>query len=161
MVVASVTMCTVVVQLLSCVHLFVTPQTAACQTSLSSIISQICLRSCPLSQWCHLTISSSVTPFSSCPQSFPATVFSNESALRIKWPKYWSFSISPSNQYSGLNSFRIDCLISLMSKGFSGVFSNTAVQKHQFFGPQLSLWSNSHIHTCLLVNHSIDYMDLC
>ena len=58
--------------------------------------------------WCHPTISSSVTPFSSCPQSFPASIFSNESALHIRWPKYWHFSISPSNEYSELMSFRID-----------------------------------------------------
>ena len=63
--------------------------------------------SCPLTQWCHPTISSSVSPFS-CPPSFPAWVFSNESVLRIRWPKYWSFSFSPSNEYSGLISFRID-----------------------------------------------------
>ena len=62
--------------------------------------------SCPLNQWCHPTIWSSVVPFS-CLQSFPASVFSNELALRIRWPKYWSFSfsISPSNEYSGLISF--------------------------------------------------------
>ena len=65
---------------------------------------------CPLSRWCHPTISSSVVPFSSCPQSFSIRVFSNESALHIRWPKYWSFSfdVSPSNEYSGLNSFRIN-----------------------------------------------------
>ena len=69
--------------------------------------------SCPLSQWCHPTISSSVVPFSLPPSIFPSIrVFSNESALRIRWPKYWnfSFSISPSNEYSGLISFRIDWL---------------------------------------------------
>ena len=79
------------------------------------------------------------------PSIFPSIrVFSNESALCIRWPKYWSFifSISPSNKYSELTS-----LISLQSKGLSRVFSNTTVQKHQFFGAQLSLWSNSHIHT--------------
>ena len=66
--------------------------------------------SCPLSRWCHPTILSSVSPFSSCPQSFPASVFSNELALHIRWPKYWSFSfsISPPNEYSVLISFRID-----------------------------------------------------
>ena len=66
-----------------------------------------CSNSCPLSQWCHPAISSSVVPFS-CLQSFPASE-SSESALRIKWPKYWSFkfSISPSSEYSGLISFRI------------------------------------------------------
>ena len=67
--------------------------------------------SCPLSQWCHATISSSVIPFSSCLQSFPP-IFPNESVLRIRWPKYCSFSfnISPSNEYSGLISFGIDWL---------------------------------------------------
>ena len=78
-------------------------------------------------------------------------VSSNESVLRIRWPKDWSFnsSTSPSNEYSGLISFRIDCLtvlISLLSKRLSGVFSSTTVQKHQFFGATPSLWSNSHIH---------------
>ena len=64
----------------------------------------------PWSKWCHPTISSSIVPFSSCLQSFPASgSFSNESVLHIRWPKYWnfSFSISPSNKYSGLISFRI------------------------------------------------------
>ena len=73
-------------------------------------------------------------------------VFSKESALHIRWPKYWSFSISPSKEYSGLISFRIDCLISLQSRGLSRVFSYTTVQKHQFSGVQLSLESSSHIH---------------
>ena len=70
-----------------------------------------CSNSCPSSQWCHSTISSSVIPFSSCPQSFPASgFFSNESVLPIRWPKCWnfSFSISPSDQYSELISFRLD-----------------------------------------------------
>ena len=66
--------------------------------------------SCPLSWWCHPTISSSVVSFSSYLQSFPASVFSNESVLQIRWPNYWSFSISPSNEYSGLISFRMDWL---------------------------------------------------
>ena len=73
---------------------------------------------------------------------FPSIrVFPNESALRIRWPKYWSFSfsISPSNEYSGLVSFRMDRLDLLQSKGLSRVFSNITVQKHQFFGAQLSL----------------------
>ena len=75
---------------------------------------------CPLCRWCHLTISSSVVPFSSCPQSFPASrVFSNESALHIRWPKYWSssFNISPSNEHPGLISFRIDWLDLLAVQG--------------------------------------------
>ena len=68
--------------------------------------------SCPLSQWCHPTISSSVVPFPSCLQSFPALGLSNESVLCIRWPKYWrfSFNISPSNEYSELISFRMDWL---------------------------------------------------
>ena len=77
-------------------------------------------------------------------------VFSNKSVLCIRWPKYWSFSISPSNKYSGLISFRMDWWISLQSKGLTRVFSNTTVQKHQFFSTQLSLQSNSHTHTWLL-----------
>ena len=67
-------------------------------------------------------------------------VFSNESPLYIRWPKYWtsSFSISPSNDYSGLISFRMDWRVSLQSKGLSRVFSSTTVQKHHFFGTRLS-----------------------
>ena len=68
---------------------------------------------CPSSQWCYAAISSSVIPFSSCPQSLPSIrVFSNESTLRMRWPKYWSFnfSISPSNKHPGLISFRMDWL---------------------------------------------------
>ena len=73
----------------------------------------VCSSSCPLSRWCYLTISFSVSLFSSCPQPSIFTIiriFSNELALCIRWPKYWSFSfsISPSNKYSGLISFRFD-----------------------------------------------------
>ena len=76
-------------------------------------------------------------------------IFSNESALCIMYPKYWSFSfnISPSNEHPGLISLGWTGWISLQSKGLSRVFSNTTVQKHQFFGAQLSSQSNSHIHT--------------
>ena len=76
-----------------------------------------CSNSCPLSRWYHPAISSSVVPFSSCLQSF--RVFSNASVLYIRWPKYWSFSfsISPSNKYSGLISFRIDWLDLLVVQG--------------------------------------------
>ena len=87
------------------------------------------------------------------PSIFPSiTVFSNESVLHIRWPKYWScsFSISPSNEYSGLISFRIDWFDLLAVQRLSRVFSNTTVQKHQFFSTRLSLESNSHIHTWLL-----------
>ena len=73
--------------------------------------------------------------------------FPKESVFRIRWPKYWSFSfnISPSNEYSGLIPLKWTGWISLQAKGLSRVFSNTIVQKHQFFGVQLSLYSNSHI----------------
>ena len=87
-------------------------------------------------------------PFVLLPSIFPIIrVFSNESVLCIRWPDYWSFSfnISPSNEYSGLNSLGLTGLI-LQSRGFSRVFSNTTVQKHQFFGTQLSSQSNPHIH---------------
>ena len=75
--------------------------------------------SCPSSQGCHPAISSSVMPFSSCPQSLPASVFSNESTLRMRWPKYWSFSlsISPSKEHPGLISFRMDWLDLLAVQG--------------------------------------------
>ena len=87
------------------------------------------------------------------PSVFPSIkVFSSKSALCLRWPKDWSFSfsISPSNEYPELISLGLTDLISLQYKRLSKFFSNTTVQKHQFFGAQLSLWSNSHIHTWLL-----------
>ena len=69
-----------------------------------------CSNSCPLSQWCYPTISSSVVPFFSCLQSFPASGSFPMRALCIRWPKYWSFSLSPSKEYSGLISCRMDWL---------------------------------------------------
>ena len=112
--------------------------------------------SCPLSRWCHPAISPSVIPFSSSPQSFPASgSFQMSQFFASRWPKYWSFSfnISSSNEYSGLISFRMDWLALLAVRGtlqHHVVFSKTTVQKHQFFSTQLSLWSNSHMHTWLL-----------
>ena len=93
-----------------------------------------------------------------CPHLLPSSVFpsirvfSNESVLCIRWPKFWSssFSINPSSEYSGLISFRIDWLDLLAVQGTLKSLFNTTVQKHQFFSTQLSLWSNSHIHTWLL-----------
>ena len=99
--------------------------------------------SCSSSRWCHPTISSSVIPFFSCPQFFPESgflFFSNESALRIRWPKYWSFSfsISPSNEYSGLISFRIDWLNLLTVQGTPKSLhqhhsSKTSILRHSAF----------------------------
>ena len=82
------------------------------------------------------------------PSTFPGIrVFPNELALCIRWPKYWSFSfsISPSDEYSGLIGFKTDWFDLLQSKGLSRVLSSTTARKHQFFSAQPSLWSNSHI----------------
>ena len=111
--------------------------------------------SCPSSWWCHPTISSSVVPFSSSLQSFPASGsfqmshFSESGGQRI--------GISASTSVLPMNTQDWPLLgwtgwISMLSKGLSRVFSNTTVQKHQFLGAQLSLYSNSHIHTCHLLN---------
>ena len=101
------------------------------------------------SEWCHPTILSSVIPFSSCLQSFPASGSFLMSALCIRWPKYWNFSIRPSSEYSGLISFRMDWLDLLAVQGISRVFSNTTVQK-QFFSAQPSLCLTLLDHAWLL-----------
>ena len=81
---------------------------------------------------------------------FPSIrVFPNESTLCIRWPKYWSFSISPSKNIQGWFLLGLTGLISLPSKGLSRVFSSTTIQKHQFFSPQPSLWANSHVYYSL------------
>ena len=108
---------------------------------------------CPLSQWCYPTISSSAAPFSSCPQSFPAQALCQWVGSLPQVAKVLELQLQhqSSNEYSGLISFRIDWfLISLGSKGLWRVFSSSTVWKHQFFGAQPSLWSNSHIHTWVL-----------
>ena len=138
------------VQSLSCVLLFATPWTAAHQASLSitNSWSLLKLMSIELVMPCsHLIL---CHPLLLLPSIFSSIrVFSNESVLRIRWPKYWSFSFStgPSGEYSGMISFRINWFDLLAVKGFSRVFSGATVQKHQFFGAQSSLWSNSHINT--------------
>ena len=111
--------------------------------------------SCPSSRWCHSTISSSIVPFSFCLQSFPASgsfsmsQFFASGGQSTRVSASASASILPMKILDwfpiGLTGF-----ICLQSKGLSRVFSNTTVQKHQFFGAQLSLWSNSHIQTWLL-----------
>ena len=132
------------VQSLSRVRLFTTPWTAAHQASLSITNSQNLLKLISIKSVMpssHLIL---CRPLLLLPSIFPSIrIFSNESVLHIRCPKDWnfSFSISPFNEYSGLISFRIDWWISLQSKGLSRVFSNTTVQKHQFFGDQLSLQS--------------------
>ena len=122
------------------------PWIAACWASLSFTISQSLLKLISIGSIIpsnHLILH---CPLLLLPSIFPSIrVFSNESALPIWWPNYWSFdfSSSPSSEYSGLTSLRIDFLISLQSKGLSRVFSNTTVGKHQFFsthscGPTLT-----------------------
>ena len=106
--------------------------------------------SCPLSRWCHPAISSSVVPFSSCPQSLPASKFFPMSQL-FAWSGQSTgvstlASVLPNNT-QGCSPLQWTGWISLQSKGLSRVFSNTTVQKHQFFGAKLSSQSNSHIHT--------------
>ena len=109
--------------------------------------------SCPLSWWCYLTISSSVVPFSSCLGSFPTSGSSPMSQLFTSGGQNIGVSASPS--VLPMNTQDWSPLgwtdwISLQSKGLSRVFSNTTVQKHQFFSTQLSSQSNSHMHTWLV-----------
>ena len=142
----------VVVQSLSHVWLFATPWTAALQASPSFSISLSLLK---------LTSIESVMPSSHLilcrpllllPSIFPSTrVFSKESALHIRWPKYWSFSfsISPSSKYSELISFRIHWF-DLAVQENPRIFSNTTVRNHPFFRAQPSLFSSTHILTWLL-----------
>ena len=134
--------------------LFATPWTSAHQASLSIINSQSLLKLMSITLVMPSNCLILCHPLLLLPSIYPnIRVFCNKSVLCIRWPKHWSFSfsISPSNEYFGLISFRIDWFDSPWEiKGLSRVFSNTTVQKYQFFGAQLSLWSNSHIHTWLL-----------
>ena len=137
------------VQLLSCVRVFVTPWSTACQASLSFTNSQSLLKYMPIK---------SVMPSNQLilchplhlPSIFPRIrVFSRKSVLHIRWPKYWgfSFSICPYNEYSGLISFRIDWLDLLADQDTLKSLLQQHSSKASIFGAQLSLWSNSHIHT--------------
>ena len=151
----------VVVQLLSSVQLFGISWTAAEQTSLSLTIFQNLFKLMSIESLMpsnHLLL---CHPLLLLPLIFPSIrVFSNESVLCIRWPKHWSFSfsISPSSEYSGLISLRIDWfgLLAVQKKGLTTVFSSTTVQKHQFFSLRL-LYSPSltSIHD-YSKNHSFD-----
>ena len=145
----------VIVQLLSCVRLFVTSWTAARTAAWTSwtadpcpsLSSRVCSNSCALSQWCHPTILSSVTPFSSCPQFSPASGSFPVSWLFISGSQSIGASASASVLPMNIQdwfSLELSGLISLQFKGPSRVFSSTTIQKHQF------LASNSLIHTWLL-----------
>ena len=138
------------VQSLSPVRLFATPWTAACQASLSITNPRSSPKSMPTESvmppnnliLCHLLL----LP----PSIFPSNrVFSNESALRIRWSKDWSFSfsINPSNEHPGLISFRMDWLDLLVVQGTLKSLLQHHSSKASFFGAQLFLWSNSHVHT--------------
>ena len=119
-----------------------------------SLSPRVCSNSCPLSWWWHPTISSSVTPFSSCPQSFLASVSFLVSQLFTSGGQIIGVSASASVLPMYIQSWfplGLTGLISLLSKGLSRVFSSTTVQKHQFFSAQRSLWCNSYMGTWLLV----------
>ena len=137
-------------QSLNHVRLFVTLWIAAHQASLSITNSWTHSNSCPSCQWCHPAISSSVIPFSSCPQSlqalgsFPMSQLFAWGGQRIGVSALTSVLPMSTQDWSPLEW---PGWISLQNKGLSRVFSNTTVQKHQFFGAQLSSQSNSHIHT--------------
>ena len=141
------------VQSLSRVWLFVTPWRQHSRLPCPSPTSEACSNSCPSSWRCHSTISSSVIPFSSCLQSFPASgsfprsQFFASSGQNIGVSA--SASVFPMN-IQDWSPLGLTGWISLQSKGLSRVFSNTTVQKHPFFSAQLSLWSSSHIYTWLL-----------
>ena len=139
------------VQSLSHFWLFETPWIATHQASLSITNSWSSLKLTSIESVMpssHLIL---CRPFFFLPPISPSMrVFSNESTLRMRWPKYWSFSfsiISLPKKSQGWSPSEWTGWISLQSKGLSRVFTNTTVQKHQFFGAQLSSQSNSHIHT--------------
>ena len=130
------------VQLLSRVWLFATPWTVACQASLSITNSQSLLKLMSIKPVMPSNYLILHRPLLLLLSIFPSMrVFCNESVLCIRWPKYWnfSFSISPSNGYSGLISFRMDWLDLLAVQGTLKSLLNTTVQKHEFFSAQLSL----------------------
>ena len=110
-----------------------------------------CSNSCPSSRWCHPTIPSSVIPFPSWLQSFPASgpLSMSQHFSSGSWSIGSLTSVLPLN-IQGWFPFGLTSFISLQSEGLSRVFSSTTVQKHQFFGPHPALWSNFHIHPCLL-----------
>ena len=139
------------VQSLSHVQLFATPWTPGARLPCPSQTPGACSNSHPSSRWCHPTISSSVVPFSFYLQSFPASgSFQMTQFLTLGGQSIGaSASVLPMNIQDWF-ALRLIGWMSLQYKGLSRVFSNTRVQKHQIFGTQLCLWSNSHIWTRLL-----------
>ena len=146
------------VQLLRHVRLFVIPQTTALQASLSTTNSQSLLKLMFI-ELATPSISSSVIPFSSCPQSFPESGSFPVSQLFASGGQGIGLSASASVLPMNIQDWfpsGLTGLISLQSKGLSREFSNNTVQKHHFFNVQLSLWTKTHIHTWLLENNSFD-----
>ena len=129
-----------------------------------SLSPRVCSNSCPLSWWCHPTISSSVAPFASCPQSFPTSG---------SFPMSWLFASGGQNIETSASAYvlptnsqswfplGLTCLISLLSKGLSRVFSSTTVWKHQFFGSQPSSCPTLTSLHDYWKNHSFDKLGLC
>ena len=150
----------VVVQSLSCVWLFLIPWTVAPKSSLSFTISWSLSKLMSVESVMPSTHFILCHPLLLLPLIFPSIrLFSNELPLHIRWPKYWaSVSVLPMNIQDWF-PLGLTGLI-LQSRGLSRVFSNTIVQKHQFFGAQPSLWPNSHIHD-YWKSHSFDLMGLC
>ena len=165
----------VFVKSLSHVQLFTTSLTVDARLLCPPLSPRVCSDSCPLSQWCYLTISASATYFSFCLQSFPASGSFPTSQLFASDGQSIGASASKSvlpMNIQGWCPLWLTGLISLLSKGLSRVLSIT-IWKHQFLSIQPSLWSNSHIHIYwknhtgkamvfpVWKNHSFDYMDLC
>ena len=129
-----------------------------------SLTPRVCPNPCPLSQWCHPTISSSVTPFPSCPQSFPSSGYFPMGWLFASSGQSIGASASASVLLMNIQDWfpsKFTDLISLLSKGLSRVFSSTTVRKHQFFGP-LSSFCPTLTSTCdYWKNRSFGYTDLC
>ena len=151
----------IVVQLLNCVHLFATPWAAARQAPCPSPPPRACSNSCPLSQWCRPTISSSVAPYSSCLQSFPASGSFPVSQLFSSGGQSTGASASVSVLPMNIQDWfplGWTCLISLLSKELSKVFPRTTVQRHQFFGAQPSIWSSSKTDNFLNYYHYTLYL---
>ena len=148
----------VVVQSLSCIWLSATPWLQYVRLPCPSLSRRVCSDSCPLIRWCHPTISFSVTSSPAVSLSQHQSLF-NESALHIRWPKYWSFSIGPSREYSELISFRIDWFDLFAVQGTL----KSLLQHHSSKASILqcsAFFVVQHTRTWPWKNRSFDYMDL-
>ena len=147
-----------------CPRLFVTPWTAPCQASLSFTISQSLLKLMSIESMMPSNHFVLCCPRLILPLIIPRTrVFSDELTLHIRWPKYWnfSFSISPSNEYSGLISFMIDWFDLFAVQGTLKCLLQHRSSKASILQGSSSLWSKFHIRTDYWKHHSFDYTDLC